>query len=191
MTARSFLEENGSAVSSQSDQHKTRCFARKWSTPSDRPRVAAQNKIRAALRSAYKIADKAGTRCAHPATSPTNGLDNQLPSALPPWITVILECHSERSEESLATSGPIMHNTEMFRFAQHDSAIIRRHSRSENQSLHGGGGKARTKSDQHRRRRHAEEFLNFDYQSTTKPALKTILSHLQRDDWTRTAFHQK
>ena len=44
----------------------------------DRPRAAAQNKSRVALRSAYKIAGKAGIRCDHPATLSTSGLGNQI-----------------------------------------------------------------------------------------------------------------
>jgi hypothetical protein len=88
---------------------------------------------------AHKTADTTGTRCARLAASSTSlpavasaevgVLDNQLPSALPPWVTVIPECHSERSEESLATSGPITHYTEMFEslpscFAVRCSALL-------------------------------------------------------------------
>src|SRR5213592_937153 len=44
----------------------------------DRPRAAAQNKSRVALRSAYKIVGKADIRCDHPATLSTSGLGNQI-----------------------------------------------------------------------------------------------------------------
>jgi hypothetical protein len=141
--------------------------------------------------------------------------ENQTASTLRPWITVILECHSERSEAatqrtksarpgfpSLATSGPIMHHTEMFEspascFAFRCSALLNMTALSSDGTLAQeitactGWRKGTNKVGPPQRHGHAEEFLNFGYQSTTKPAMKTISSHLQRDDWTRTAFHRK
>ena len=76
--ARCFPGENDSAVSFQLDQHKSRCCDHMSLGRCDRPRAAAQNKSRAALRSAYKIAGKAGIRCDHPATLSTSGLGNQI-----------------------------------------------------------------------------------------------------------------
>src|SRR5213080_4845318 len=76
--ARSFPGENDSAVSFQLDQHKSRCCDHMSLGRCDRPRAAAQNKSRVALRSAYKIAGKAGIRCDHPATLSTSGLGNQI-----------------------------------------------------------------------------------------------------------------
>src|SRR3989440_9649761 len=78
MRARSFPGENDSAVSFQLDQHKSRCCDHRSLGRCDRPRAAAQNKSRVVLRSAYKIAGKAGIRCDHPATPSTSGLGDRI-----------------------------------------------------------------------------------------------------------------
>src|SRR6266480_5011092 len=78
MRAHSFREENDSAVSFESDRYKSHCFDHVSLVPFDRPRAAAQNRSRVVLRSAYKIADKAGIRCDHPATLSTSGLGDQI-----------------------------------------------------------------------------------------------------------------
>src|SRR5438067_1107472 len=78
MRADSFPGENDSAVSFQSDQHKSRCCDRRSLGRCDHPHAAVQNKSRVALRSTYKIADKAGIQCDHPVTLSTSDLGNQI-----------------------------------------------------------------------------------------------------------------
>src|SRR5207248_3720321 len=78
MRARSFLAENDSAVSFQSGRHNSRCCDRRSLGRCDRPCAAAQNRSRVALRSAYKVADKAGIRCDHPAAPSTSDLGDQI-----------------------------------------------------------------------------------------------------------------
>src|SRR5207249_4656399 len=94
--ARSSQVENGSAVSFQSDRRKTRCSGHKSSARSDHPRAAAQNRIRAVLRSVCKIADRAGTRRARPAASPTSGRDNRIALALRAFAGNIAQEKKER-----------------------------------------------------------------------------------------------
>jgi hypothetical protein len=99
MKARSFPARNDSAVSSRLDRHKTHCFGRRWSTPSDPPPAGAQNRIRAGRRSVYKNADTIGTQCAHPVASSTSlpavasakvgAQDNQIVSALRPFAPIL------------------------------------------------------------------------------------------------------
>src|SRR5207253_9835239 len=102
--AHSFPTENGSAVFSQSDRHKIRCFVRTWSARFDRPRVAAQNKNRAELRSICKTVDIAGIRPAHRAASSTSDLDNQTVSALRPLRNIAQESERARSAADISKS---------------------------------------------------------------------------------------
>src|SRR5262249_7591717 len=87
--ARSFPVENGSAASSQSDRHRTRCSSRRRSTPFDPLPFGGRNKIRAALHSACKTADKGGTRCGRPGASSTSIRGNQTASAPRPLLPTI------------------------------------------------------------------------------------------------------
>src|SRR5436190_4449390 len=78
MRAHSFPGENDLAVSFQSGLHKSRCCDHRSLGQCDHPHAAEQNKSRVVLRSAYKIADKAGTQYDHPATPSTSGLGDQI-----------------------------------------------------------------------------------------------------------------
>ena len=79
--ARLFQAGNDLAASFQLDRHKIRYFSHKSLAPSHRPRAVSRNKTPAVLRSVCKIADKAGTQHARPATSSTSDRDNGIAQA--------------------------------------------------------------------------------------------------------------